>query len=113
MRPVLIAAVLLFAIHAFSQAPPAWVVKSNQNTQLLIDIDAKYQPEGAAAEGVKGLDDQIFSLAPDINERQRADLRKAKQELERRLGAEKDPLVKQDLQILIGSADKDIRASET
>lgn len=106
-------AALLMQTVAFSQTTPAWVARSNQNTQLLIDIDAKYQPEGAAAEGVKGLDEQIFSLAPDIHERERADLRKAKQELERRLAAEKDPLVKQDLQILVASADRDIRASET
>jgi hypothetical protein len=97
---------------AVCQTSPAWVAKSNQNTQLLIDIDAKYQPEGAAAEGVKGLDDQISSLAPDLEERRRTDLHKAKDELQRRLASEKDPLVKQDLEILIGSADRDIRASE-
>jgi hypothetical protein len=95
-----------------AQNPPGWVARSNENTKLLIDIDAKYGPEDAAAEGVKGLDDKIFSLAPDIHERQRADLRNAKQELQRRLAAEKDPLVRQDLEILIGSADRDIRESE-
>jgi uncharacterized protein (DUF885 family) len=41
-----------------------------------------------------------------------ADLRKAKVELESRLAKEHDPLVKQDLQILIASADRDIRLSD-
>jgi hypothetical protein len=111
MRSILLSA-FLFAASALAQAPPAWVAKSNLNTQLLIDIDAKYEPEGASAEGLKGFDDQIFSLAPDVRERRRADLRKAKQELERRLTAEQDPLVKQDLEILIASADRDTRESE-
>jgi hypothetical protein len=102
----------LLSITAFAQSPPAWVAKSNRNTQLLIDIDAKYSPEGAAAEGVKGLDDQILSLAADQGERTRADLRKARQELATGLSKEQDPLVKQDLQILIGAADRNIRNSE-
>ena len=95
-----------------AQTPPSWVARSNQNTQLLIDIDAKYSPEDASANGVKGLDEQVFSLSADRPERGRADLRKAKQEFERRLAAEKDPLVKQDLEILIAAADRGIRASE-
>jgi uncharacterized protein (DUF885 family) len=102
----------LAASFAFAQSPPAWVTRSNQNTQLLIDIDAKYGPEDAAANGVRGLDEQIFSLPADRPERGRADLRKAKAELERRLAAEKDSLVRQDLDILIGAADRGIRASE-
>jgi uncharacterized protein (DUF885 family) len=91
-------AALLFAIGALAQTPPAWVARSNQNTQLLIDIDAKYSPEGAAAEGVQGLDEQISSFAADASARARADYRKAAQELASRLAKEQDPLVKQDLE---------------
>jgi uncharacterized protein (DUF885 family) len=97
---------------AFAQNQPGWVARSNRNTQLLIDIDARYSPEDAAAEGVKGLDDEIFSLAAGIPERQRADYRKAEQELRSRLAKEQDPLVKQDLEILIQTADRNIRTSE-
>ncbi len=75
------------------------MARSNQNTQLLIDVDAKDSPENAAAEGVKGLDEQIYSFPPDKRERLRADLRKANQELASRLVKEQDPLVKQDLEI--------------
>jgi Bacterial protein of unknown function (DUF885) len=105
-------AALLLAIPACAQNPPAWVARSNQNTQLLIDIDARYAPEDAAAEGVKGLDEQILTFAAGIQERERAELRKARQELESRLANERDPLVKQDLEILIQSTERNIRSSE-
>jgi len=62
MRVAFLSAFVL-AVSAFGQAPPAWVEKSNRNAQLLIDINAKYSPEDATSDGVKGLDEQIFSLA--------------------------------------------------
>jgi Bacterial protein of unknown function (DUF885) len=107
-----LACLLALSITAFAQNPPAWVTRSNQNTQLLIDIDAKYSPEDAAAEGVKGLDDQILSLPADRPQRERADYQKARQELANRLAKEQDPLVKQDLEILLGAADREIGYSE-
>lgn len=97
---------------AFAQAPPAWVVKSNQNAQLLLDIEARYAPESAGASGASGLDDKITVLSADMPERRRADLRGAIKELQSRLSSEQDPLVRQDLQILIDSADRDVRQSE-
>src|SRR5579863_6364083 len=110
MRLACLTAALLFAICAPAQNPPAWITRSNQNTQLLIDLTAKYSPEGAASQGVRGLDEQIFALPADRLQRVRADLRKVRQEFANRLVGEQDPLVKQDLEILIGSADRDIRA---
>jgi uncharacterized protein (DUF885 family) len=112
MRLACLPTALVFAMSAFAQSPPAWVARSNQNTQILIDIDAKYSPEDAAAEGVKGLDEQISSFAAGTEERIRADYRKAAQELSSRLAKEQDPLVKQDLEILTKSADRNIRSSE-
>jgi len=97
---------------AFAQSPPAWVAKSNQNAQLLLDIRARYGPEGAAAAGTTGLDEMVAVITPDRPERIRADLRAAGKELQSRLASEPDPLVRQDLQILIHSADLDVRASE-
>jgi hypothetical protein len=114
MRPSLVFSlvVLTFSTVIFAQNPPAWVTRSNENAKLLIDIDARYSPEDAAATGVKGLDDRIISLAPDTPARMRADLRAAKGAFEQHLATEKDPLVRQDLEILIASADRDIRGSE-
>jgi Bacterial protein of unknown function (DUF885) len=104
--------VLLLAASVWAQSPPAWVARSNQNAQLLITILARYAPEQAAAEGVEGLDEQISSSKPDEPERVRKDLTSAREELEKRLAAEKDPLVRQDLEILIAQVNRDIRSSE-
>ncbi len=95
-----------------AQSPPAWVDKSNQNSQLLIAIMARYSPEQAAQTGVPGLDEQISTLSPDQPERFRRDTAVARIELQKRLAVEKDSLVRQDLEILIAEADRDIRSSE-
>ncbi|HEX5226224.1 MAG TPA: DUF885 domain-containing protein [Bryobacteraceae bacterium] len=101
-----------FVAAAWAQNTPDWVQKSNQNAQLLIELEARYSPEDAASEGVPGLDEQISSATPDEPQRVRRDLAVARIELEKRLGLEKDPLVKQDLEILIVEVDRNIRSSE-
>ena len=103
---------LFVAASVWAQSPPAWVQKSNQNAQLLIEIMARYSPEDAAAEGVPGLDEQVNSSKSDEPERFRKDMSAARDELQKRLAAEKDPLIRQDLEILIAQADRDIRASQ-
>lgn len=103
---------VLLASAALAQNPPAWVARSNANAQLLIDIEAKYSPESAAQSGVKGLDERISIPEPGLSERRRADVQSARTELQSRLPRENDPLVKQDLEILITAADQDIRESE-
>ncbi len=102
---------LLAASSLLAQTPPpAWVAKSNQNAQILIAIGAKYGPESASSEGVPGLDDKISVFSADESRRHREDLVKARQQLQANYEAEKDPLVRQDLQILIGAADRQIRS---
>jgi hypothetical protein len=103
---------LMLVAAASAQTPPAWVARSNQNAQLLIDVRARNAPESAASSGVSGLDDQIFMPTGDYRERIRAGLRAAIQELQARLAGERDSLVRQDLQILIDSAEQDVRYSE-
>jgi hypothetical protein len=73
---------------------------------------ARYAPEAAASEGVPGLDEQISMLPPEQSERFRRDMAVARIELQKRLAAEKDALVRQDLEILIAEADRNIRSSE-
>ena len=103
---------VLLAASAFAQTQPAWVVRSNANAQLLLDEGAKYSPESSGASGMTGLDEKISPNEADTNERQRADTRAVRTELQARLAREKDPLVKQDLEILISAADRQIEQSE-
>jgi uncharacterized protein (DUF885 family) len=117
----LVALVALVALSCSHPQPPpvpapaadrAWIERSNQNAQLLLQIQAQFQPEAAARQGIAGLDDRISDFAPGHVQRQREAIRKVQAELEQRLAAEKDPLVAQDLQILVDAARRQIKGSE-
>jgi hypothetical protein len=90
---------------------PAWVAKSNENAQILLKIQARYAPESAGSLGVPGLDEQISIPSADRPARLRHDLSGAVQTLQSRLPVESDPLVKQDLEILISAGQRNIRSS--
>ena len=87
-------------------APQPWIAESNRHAAVLLDIIAKYGPEAASFLGVEGHDDEIFDLKPQFAERQEADLAKAAAQLEAARTAATDPLVKQDLDILIQAANR-------
>src|SRR5579884_384747 len=106
--PVIMSLLCASTLLAQNNAP--WVAKSNENTQILLRIMAKYAPESAGQIGITGLDEQITVPSADTPERVRADLAQARRQLQERLAAEHDPLVKQDLEILIESVDKQNRA---
>jgi hypothetical protein len=82
----------------------AWVAKSNRNAMLLLEVLAKYGPEGASQLGVDGYEEKILDLTRDQYEPSRQDTLAVIAELERRMAAEPDARVKQDLAILIGTA---------
>src|SRR5262245_18952266 len=98
-------------------APPtaqdrSWIEPSNQNAQLLLQVQAKFQPEFAARTGVTGLDDRIADFAPGHLQRLRDAVKQVQGELEKRLAAEHNPLVAQVLQILIDATRRQIKGSE-
>jgi len=95
-----------------SISAPAWVIKSNRNAEVLTRTTARFSPEFAAQQGVEGVDAQIADLKPGIFERQRASTRANIAELEKRLAAEKDPLVRQDLDIMLEAARQFQRSGE-
>ena len=109
MTTKLMRVVGVFFLATVGFAQQAWVAKSNANAQILIALGAKYGPEGASAQGVPGLDEQISTFAADGVQKLRADTVRAGEELKAKLAAEKDPLVRQDLQILIGVTERRIR----
>lgn len=95
--------VALLAPAAFA-AQPSWIEESNKNAQILLDVMARYNAESAATFGVDGHDSEIFDLKPQFSERQEADLATAIAQLEQLRGSAGDPLVRRDLDILIGAA---------
>ena len=117
MRFALAALLLVACKHAAEPAPQAAskqssIERSNQNAQLLLDVQARFNPEQAARIGIAGIDERISDFAPGHRERQRAAVQQAMAALQDRAKSEQDPLVAQDLQILIDSAARQIRGSE-
>jgi hypothetical protein len=91
---------------------PAWIARSNENTQMLLDATSKFSPESASQNGLEAYDTQVADLQPGINERSRAVLVSAREELARRAAVETDPLVRQDLDILIKAAADQIESDD-
>jgi hypothetical protein len=86
------------------QDPPAWVATSNRHAQVLLDVLARFAPEGAGQFGVSGLDEQVTTFADDIVRQQRDATQSALAKLQALRTAETHPMVRQDLDILIDSA---------
>lgn len=117
-----IAPAALLLVSACKHAPPpapasaatsrGWIERSNQNAQILLDVQARFQPEQAARIGVSGIDDRVADFAPGHQERQRQATAEALAQLQAREQAEQDPMVKQDLAILEDAAKRQIQGSE-
>jgi len=93
-------------------AAPAWVARSNQLAQILLDAQGPFRPEETGFFGVPGYDDKVADLGPDNGRRYREATAKARSELQSRLAIEKDPNVRQDLEIMIAAAGENIEGSE-
>ena len=89
------------APHGAPPAQPEWIQRSNANAQVLMGVFAKLAPEQAGRMGVPGLDGEIFDLKPGYEQRAEEMGDAALAALEQRLAAEKDPLVREDIEILI------------
>src|SRR5205823_10609081 len=79
---------LLLAIGLIFAHQPTWVSKSNENAQILLNIEARYAPEGAGKLGVSGLDEQISIPSADKGKHFRQDAAASVKVLRSRLAAE-------------------------
>lgn len=84
---------------------PAWVETSNADAMILVTAQAAFQPEGFSSVGIAGYDDKVSDLGPDVDQRYRAALAKAKAALQAKLQTERNPDVRQDLDIMIRATD--------
>ncbi|MCL7714642.1 DUF885 domain-containing protein [Stenotrophomonas mori] len=126
MKPLVLAVALALAVPptvigtaAAAPAPaspaapaaPAWVVHSNELAQILLQAQAPFQPEMASFFGVPGYDDKTVDLGQDNARRYRAALEQARTRLRAKLQVERDPNVRQDLEIMIAAAERGIEGS--
>jgi hypothetical protein len=99
-------------MSATAMAQPDWIAASNEHSQLVLGLVAKYNPEAAAGIGVDGYDQAIIDLGERLYERSKADREALLVELNKRRVAEKHPLVRQDLGILVKSVEDNLRTDE-
>jgi hypothetical protein len=92
--------------------PKDWIKRSNEYAQILLKVQAKYAPEFAARQGVEGLDDQVTQLPSNRREQAKAEIRAGVEQLQKALATEKDPLVRQDLEIMIQAGQRNVRGQE-
>ena len=113
-RAACCAAAITSCLAQPSAQPAAdWVPRSNEHTRVVLEAQARLAPEGAAQVGVSGIDDQITDLSSGYTLRIRDSVLKVQQELQRRLAAEKHPLVRQDLEILLQATAQQQRGLDT
>lgn len=91
---------------------PAWVARSNAAAQPLLKVLATFHPEFASQFGLPGYDDKVADLKPHLQQRLRTALAAARDDLKKDLAAETDANVRQDLQIMIASAGRNIESSK-
>ncbi|RDY67528.1 DUF885 domain-containing protein [Lysobacter soli] len=97
---------------AATPASPKWVERSNQYARILLDAQAPFAPEDMSFMGVPGYDGLVTDLKPEFAARFRAATARSRDELKSKLSVERDPDVRQDLEIMIRAADEAIATSE-
>ncbi|MFZ2751875.1 MAG: DUF885 domain-containing protein, partial [Lysobacteraceae bacterium] len=98
---------------AAKNAPaPAWVQTSNRYAQILLQAQLRFQPESASFFGIPGYDDKVADLGPDNAARFRKATAEAKAKLQEKLQLERDPNVRQDLEIMIQAAADNIETAQ-
>jgi len=124
IRRPLLSICLLLPISLLAQAPaPAsaaaktadsqpWITRSNAFTQQILDIQIKYSPEQASAEGLAQYDTQIGDVSTAADERQQKEERAAVEKLKAALAIEKDKNVAEDLQIVIENEERGFRGHD-
>jgi len=95
-----VALLLLGAVFA-GAASADWIEQSNVNAMMVLQSQAKFEPESVARAGLTRFDADVIDLNPDYNERQSASDRLLLAELNKRLALKQDPRVREDLEILI------------
>jgi hypothetical protein len=79
----------------------AWIARSNQYTQMLLDIGLKYSPEAGSRQGLAQYDEGISQPTQQNIDQAYAEQRAVVAKFQEQLSHEQDPNVKEDLQIMI------------
>ncbi|HWK41676.1 MAG TPA: DUF885 domain-containing protein [Croceibacterium sp.] len=105
------AAVIAAPLPAFAQEAADWVEKSNAYTLQLLEMEAQFSPESVSQTGLEQFDGLTMDLGPDLDGRYIAASEGQLDKLRAAQAATADPLLKQDLQILIDAIEQGIEGT--
>lgn len=103
------------AIQSAAPAPaavPAWVKRSNQYTQMLLDVQMEHAPEGGSREGLVKYDSEITDATRADEIVQRKELEAILAKLKKVEASEKDQNVREDLEIIQKTFDLQFRQDD-
>ena len=106
------AGVLLCAMMITASARADWIEQSNRYALEVLNARSELQPEYASSFGLDQFDADVSELGPDISQRWIALNEKLVEGLLGNLATEKDPRVRQDLQIMIDALRADIASEQ-
>ena len=101
-------ALALPAAPTVADDPRGWVAESDTHAAVLLQLTAKYNPESATSLGLEGYEGQVLDLSRDRFEEYRADVTSAIETLRARAATTTDVRVRQDLEILIDAAERQL-----
>jgi hypothetical protein len=93
-------------------AAPDWVARSNRLAEPVLDVNAQFGPEDASQAGKEMYDTNIVDLKPRLYEREVAATEKVIAQLRSELKTETDPNVKQDLEIMIDTMERNVATAQ-
>jgi hypothetical protein len=91
---------------------PDWVRRSDAHTLAVVAHIGRFRPVELSGYGMTSFDAEIGDFAPGVEDRERAALQAALDELAQRRAAETDVQVRQDLAIVARALELDLRALE-
>jgi hypothetical protein len=103
---------LMFCTTAGAADAADWVERSNENAQIVLEVLAEFNPEGAASLGIDGIDEAIIDYRPGLFDRSRSANDAVLAELRKRLASETEPRVRQDLEIMIQAVEDGLRSEK-
>ena len=111
MNYVVALALITISFQLFAEEQD-WVKRSNEIAYKILESGAKFAPEFSGQSGVDGYDEEIFDLKDNLVQRQLENDEANLKMLNGLLSKEKDPRVKQDIEIMIQSVNDSIEATK-
>ncbi len=90
----------------------SWIQRSNEFTELLLDVTKKHSPEAASAQGLAQYDEQVSQPTKQDDDASVAETKAVQTKLTRALALEHDKNVQEDLSILLHSIELSLKTHD-